>query len=380
MIGKPNKDGWREVFVYSPAHKRKLYVGRRKNLRGPDGALELERQKIAEFTGKPTAPLAWTCADYAERWLERHHGQGTRRPVPSTRQQNASVLGQLKNDTLRSGSFLATFGGREMSAITREQALDWAREHSTQAKVVSAMFNDAVDDGRATTNPFGNRRLPTKRGRRDIEPLTESEILKLADLARDAWNEYGLIVAGWVVFLAWTGCRPGEASSRTWDDVDLENGLLTVPRIKGDKQTDMVVLPPAAVAALRAMPAQCAANDRDAGLLFLTAQGKPYTIGSFGYYWKPVRAAFVASLEPDRKKRLLAVKGALDVYALRHYCASIMADRGANEFEISAQLGNSPEVCRDIYVHVHRDRVNERNAEFLRDNVRSLDERRRTGA
>lgn len=379
MIRK-RKSGY-EVHVYSPTHKKKLYCGMRKNLRGPGGAQELEREKIAEFRGTPPV-TAMTCEQYAQRWFAKKHGPGTRRPSPTTEQVNRGALGLRKKGQVRPGSFIALFGGRPLDAITREEALDWAKDHPAGAKVVAAMFADAIDDDRCKENPFGNRRLPQKRGRRDIEPLTEAEIDRLADLALTAWQTYGRVVAAWIMFLAWTGCRPGEAAAARWGDLDVEHGLLTVPRIKGERQTDQVVLPGAAVQALGRMTAPVAQAPADADRLFLTAHGKPYTVGSYAYYFTPVRAAFVAQLDPARRKALQACKGALDVYALRHFTGSYMADAGANEHEISAQLGNSPEVCRRHYIHVYRDRVNERNAGFLssRSNVVELGKRRKESA
>jgi integrase len=373
-----------EVWAYDPAIKRKRYIGTRKQLRGSGGAAELERDTVREYrSGKP-AVAAMTCAQYAERWLDARHGRGTRRPATATWQVNRSALGLRKpGQPLRPGSFLAAFGDRTLDGgVSREEALDFSRGKQGQAKVIAAMYSDAVDDARATENPFANRRLPNRRGRRDIEPLTELEVTRLAELAVAAWEgSYGRVVAGWITFLAWTGCRPGEAAGVRWGDLDVERGLLTVPRIKGDKQTDEIVLPGAAVQALERMPEQRAAAPANRDRLFLTAYGKPYTIGSYSYYWRPVRAAFVAQLDPDRRGELQAARGALDVYALRHFTGSYMAARGANEFQIAAQLGNSPEVCRRTYIHTYREEVNERNRGFLAQTVADLDAaRRREGA
>jgi integrase len=231
-----------------------------------------------------------------------------------------------------------------------------------------------VDAGLAAANPFGNRRQSASRGRKDIAPLTEPEVATLGRLALDAHGLYGQVVAGWIVFLAWTGCRPGEAFSRSWGDLNVTEGRLTVPRIKGDRRTSHVVLPQPAVDALLAMPAP------HHGLLFRTAYGRPYNKGNASYYWRPVRAAFVAQLDEQRKRELLAVKGALDIYALRHFCGSMMADRGLTEFDIGHQLGNSPEVCRETYIHTHVDRANERIQMALDTKVSDLEARRRRRA
>lgn len=360
-IKKPRKPGGsREVWVYDPALGRKVYVGSRKALRGPGGAMELEREKQAELAAgpRPAAAAAMTCGEYADRWLAAKHGPGTRRPSPTTLQVNRGLLKRFRDD----------FAGRPLrGGVDRVEALDWARRHPTNAKAVSAMFNDALDDMLTDANPFGNRRLPESRGRKDIVPLTEQEIETLAALAHTTWRRaHGPTVAAWITFLAWTGARPKEAFALTWDALDLVEGRMTVRRVKGKQQTQTVVLPPAAVAALEQMPGQ------RAGLLFRTPRGASYDKGGWGYYWRPVRAAFVAQLDPARRTELLAVDGALDVYALRHFCGSLMADRGLSEFDIAHQLGNSPEVCRETYIHVHADRANDRVALALASNVADL--------
>lgn len=363
-IKKPRKpNGPREVWVYDPRVGKKVYVGSRVKLRGAGGAEELEREKQAEFSGRPVVSSEMTCDEYAVRWLAVKHGPGTRRPAATTLQVNTGLLKQFREQ----------FGARQLrGGITRVEALDWARERRTDAKAVSAMFNDALDDMLTDANPFGNRRLPESRGRKDIAPLTEAEIATLGDLAHTVWGAYGAVVAGWITFIAWTGARPSETFSVAWDDVDAAGNRVTVQRVKGDKNTETIVLPPAAVDAIAEMPG------RRAGLLFKTTRGAGYNDkGAWGYYWRPVRAAFVAQLEPARRAELQRAKGALDPYALRHFCGSLMADRGLSEFDIAHQLGNSPEVCRETYVHVHRDRANDRVALALASNVAGLDAARR---
>jgi hypothetical protein len=55
-----------------------------------------------------------------------------------------------------------------------------------------------------------------------------------------------------------------------------------------------------------------------------------------------------------------------------------MADRGLSAKEISHQLGNSEEVCRETYIHAYRDRSIDRIREALdAGRVNDLDEARR---
>jgi integrase len=76
--------------------------------------------------------------------------------------------------------------------------------------------------------------------------------------------------------------------------------------------------------------------------------------------WDPIRKAFERTLSTERRAELLDGRPDLDFYELRHFCGSMMADRGLSEHDIAHQLGNSVEVCRETYIHAYRDRTNER--------------------
>jgi integrase len=311
--------------------------------------MELEREKKEEFAkhpkGRAPAPEAMTIRRYAEdRWLELKHGPHTRRPSPTTYELNASLL----------KPFLETYGDRELGAISRVEALDWSRKHPHNAKVISALFNDAVDDQLVVGNPFAKRRQAQSRGRRDINPLTEDEVERLAAIAGSEFGVYGKVCAGWILFLAWVGCRPGEAFKATWEDLDFERGEVTITRVKPPHNTDTVVFPERAQQAVLAMPVQ------RHGRLFSTSRGRQLHPGNYRYFWDPVREDFMAGLSPRRRAEIVGDRPNFDLYELRHLCASVMADRGLNEFDIAHQLGNSPQVCRETYIHAYRDRTNDR--------------------
>jgi integrase len=334
------RNAW-EVYAYDPAIRRKRYVGRRKLKRDAETLFAAKRE---EFRAGG-APHSYTLAQYADRWLEYKHGENTKRPAPTTHQVNR---GNLKR-------FLAEYGDRRLiGGIKRHEALDWSLRHGIAAKTVSAMYNDAIDDGLAVENPFRNRRQAQGRGRQDIEPITEAEVSKLGEIALEHWGDYGRICKAWIFFSAWVGSRPSETFAVRWEDLDFKRGEATIRRVKGRKQTDVVVFPVAAQQAILDMPRKAQ------GLVFTTVGGKPINKGASRYYWDPVRKTFAAQLDERRRDALLHGRPDLDLYELRHFCGSVMADRGLSEFDISAQLGNTPDVCRKHYIHVYRDRVNDR--------------------
>ncbi|HEU4975707.1 MAG TPA: site-specific integrase [Baekduia sp.] len=359
------------MYVYDPAIKAKRYVGSREKLRD---ARELEREKAAEFAAlagrKATGDE--TMADYAAEWLEHHHGPGTRRPRPTTRGVNEANL----------RPFLSDFGARRLDGgITRTEALRWARQHQHNAKTVSAMLNDAVDEERCAGNPFANRRQPEGRERKFIHPLTEEEVDRLATIGLRTWGEdgYGRVVRAWILFGAWVGCRPGETFSVERQHLDFAAGEVRIRRVKkrgGSYPTDTVVLPRAAIAALRAIELP------KAGPIFTTVTGAAIVKGALRYYWDPIRTAFRQTASDGRWEELLdgSEDGkSLDYYCLRHFCASQIVARGGNEYDVSAQLGNSPQVARETYIHSYVLEANERNRRFLDGgaDVVELDARRR---
>jgi integrase len=356
------KSGW-QVYIYDPALKRKRYVG----VRAKHGdAKDLEREALRQAKGSPAGETL-TIREYAAQWLDDHHGEGTRRPSATTRQVNELNLRR----------FLEDHGDKPLDAITRREALRWAKANRHRAKTVSAMFNDAVDDEEAKANPFANRRAKQSDERRHIAPLTEDEVDRLAQIALDRWGAdgYGQVARAWVLFGAWVGTRPGETFGVRWQDLDLRDGLVTVQRIKGRRQTDTIVLPSPVADAIQTMP-------RYGDLVFPTVQGKRVEKGALRYYWDPVRSAFRLTVTRDRWQALCEGQQDLDFYVLRHFCASLIVERGGNEYDVAAQLGNTPEVCRRTYIHSYEDRQRDRLRGLLErpEPVVDISERRRRGA
>ena len=108
------------------------------------------------------------------------------RRAASTQQTYRYAVAQITNE----------LGARKLSEITRPDARrlasTWPRGTT---RVARTMWADAVRDGVCEANPFTNLRLETPKGRKDIDALTESEILELADLASELSGDYGTRLA-----------------------------------------------------------------------------------------------------------------------------------------------------------------------------------------
>jgi len=343
------------VYVYRPSVGRKVYVGRRALEREARALFREKTDLFAGEVGKRTEQTV-TVGEYAAEWLEHHHGPGTKRPGVETYKINRGNIARLVEE----------FGEREMDGgISRREALSWSRRHLRHAKSVSAMFNDAVDEEIAKANPFANRKQEQPRERKDIHPLTEAEVERLAEIALNQWGAdgYGLTARAWVLFAAWVGCRPGETFSVSLRDMNFSDGSVTIRRVKKRGKvypTDKVAFPQAARDAITAMPV----IPRE-GPVFRTVTDLRMHKSTFGSYWHPIRDIFRATISADRWDELTEGTKSLDFYALRHHVASIMADRGADARDIAAQLGNSVQVCEATYIHGFRDRQLERNRKVL---------------
>ncbi|WP_432047099.1 site-specific integrase [Streptomyces asiaticus] len=194
--------------------------------------------------------------------------------------------------------------------------------------------------------------------KREIEPLTVEEGRRLLAAARGnrLWAAYELAVR--------IGLRRGEVLGLRWKDVDLADGTVTIrqtlQRVGGElliaapktqRSARRVALPTECVTALRARRAQqqgdrLAAGDKwkDNGsdLVFTTKHGTP--------------------IEPRNLNRaftLLCEKAGVRLvrfHDLRHTCASLLHEQGADARMIMEVLGHSSiRVTMDIYTFVRLD-------------------------
>ncbi|KAK1180889.1 site-specific integrase [Streptomyces sp. NBS 14/10] len=193
--------------------------------------------------------------------------------------------------------------------------------------------------------------------KREIEPLTAQEGRRLLAAARGdrLWAVYELAVR--------IGLRRGEVLGLRWQDVDLYDGVLTVRQTlqrvggklvasspKTERSARRVALPDECVTALRARKAQQRADKIAAeewkgdanDLVFTTRRGTPI---------EPRNLNRAFSLMCDRAK-IRRVR----FHDLRHTCASLLHEQGADARTIMEVLGHSSiRVTMDIYTFVRID-------------------------
>lgn len=111
---------------------------------------------------------------------------------------------------------------------------DWTI--SSIVAIVQRPFNWAVSQGLVEKNPFKGVRKTQGEPRR---PITEDEFRALLRASAGKWRRMkptpGARFRQVLLFLRYTGCRPGEAAKLRWADIDLDNAVIVLRKHKTAK-------------------------------------------------------------------------------------------------------------------------------------------------
>ena len=268
------------------------------------------------------------------------------REAPSTQRSYRYAVEQIET----------TLGSRKISEITRPEARrianGWPR---ATARIARTMWADAVRDGICDLNPWTNLRLETPKGRKDIDALTEQQIAELADLAAALSGDYATEARAIILTLAYTGMRPGELCALHRADVDLHGLEVVVQRSldgtgreKAPKNglARRIILPATAAEAIALVPESIGSP-----YLFHTVRGRRLTKGTLAYFWRNIRAGWVACGGRP-----------IDLYELRHACATMLVERGLNVGDVAFQLGHQDggRLVMTLYGHPGEDAIRDR--------------------
>jgi len=238
--------------------------------------------------------------------------EGPDAPTHKTRRRYRTALAPLR----------AEFSRRYADQIGRQEARVWGSAQPVSVTdTARSMFNWAMSEDLATRNPFANLRRRRPRGRRDIEVLTEEELVAMANTAVSVWGAYGTVIRALILLAAYSGMRAAELWGLRWRDIDMRAGVIYVrwqletpgeerrkQRIKElrtrkdpfeivpgglltrpkNQQPRTIVLVPEAEEALADL-----ARHIDSDFVFLTIRGKLFSKSKYSHYWSPVRAGFV---------------------------------------------------------------------------------------
>lgn len=266
----------------------------------------------------------------ADAWVkEWTTSPGYQRASRQTNEHNAERVSKFGKD----------FEGVILSAITREQATQWADENVGRVDAVRSMLNDAVRAQKLTANPFAGLRRSAIR-RQSVLRLELSDIYAMQAEAKSMYPDWP-VMHGLVTCAAFSGMLIGELCALRWDDINWEEGTISVRaqwnfKTKEEKPPRggprVIALAHEVADALREIP-----HEGEDNLVFYGRRDKRrYQTVSHTYYWSQFREAWWNALPARRQHE---IPRDMDWTALRDFLGFHMAGNGATAEDIGLQLG-----------------------------------------
>ena len=235
----------------------------------------------------------------------------------------------------------AEFEGATGLADLRRNSLAKYRDHlrakGNSPKTILHKVSHAVRVLRWALESEHIEHLPTiprldrvRRRAKDIPLQTLKTILEDLDTARTQ-RVYRILR-----FMLATGCRPKEARTARWEDIDLKRRAWRIRRTKTDFDRTIPLLDDAI-----AVLAEAKRADQPLGIVFRNRDGKPFT-----------RTGLTS----------VAYRHGFSVYQLRHTVAQYMADTGVDTHIIASMLGHRSLTTTQHYIHVSQKRLREASA------------------
>jgi integrase len=322
-----------------------------------DAALKLGQVDVFTPAAPPTHVL--TLAEYAETWLPT---LGTR--VRASTAEDYAIrlrvrilpflgpvpLTEITRERVR--GFLRELAARGNQRVTEGQPLARATLKGT-LHVLSALLGRAVEEGLLPSNPAARlaREIaaPTASEVDEVEVFTPEELsalLAVADRDYPVWHPF-------ILCLARSGVRLGEATGLEWRDVDSERrvliirrterrGRVSVPKSGKARRVDMSRQLVRALVSLKSLQeAEAVLAGRGAPTrVFLMPDGAPVHDDTFrNHVWTPIlRRAGLRYRKP---------------HTLRHTYASLLIEAGESLKYVQEQLGHhSPAFTLGVYGHL----------------------------
>lgn len=309
-------------------------------------------------------PKAITMREWIDRYLDKEAGilagvtDGTRKSYRvAAKAYFLPRLGEIPVSQIDVDDVARWIAWMELQPSTRRKGETLsAKTVKNHHATLSAILSAAASRGLRTGNPARGAKMTRTRKKR-MTILTQSEFAVLLEFVRPEHRPF-------IMFLAGTGMRWGEATALTWGDIDRDahpkHALVHID--KAWQKTEggpMVLGPPKSEAGERtisvphSLVAEIGTPRRGDALVFPNGAGKPLWSGSF---WPRVWQPAVAAANDDERCKaggLTPIGKKPTIHDLRHCHASWLIHAGRPLPYIQARLGHEKITTTvDTYGHL----------------------------
>jgi integrase/recombinase XerD len=198
---------------------------------------------------------------------------------------------------------------------------------------IKRAFNWSCEMELIHRNPFTKMRSRGRPQRR--RPMTDDEFQTLLRGADPTFRRF-------LIFLKFTGCRPGEAAGMCWSDVHFEEGAVVLKEHKTARKTGrprIIPLVPTVIRLLLWMRShrENSSNACEQDHVFTNRRGNAFSRG-----W--------LSLKMQRLRRRLGLPAGVTLYGLRHRYGLMGIKNGVNLKLLSLCMGHARTQMTEHYV------------------------------
>lgn len=356
LTGKPVRVSRRLDEHGQPFQTKKDAVDEARRLK-----LKYEEEELEDILRITSKGEERSFKEIADEWLERRYRESVKE---STYLNTSNVFFKLH--------ILPAIGDYIIDRIDKivlETVIsEWSEylikhRYNLVVNYTKRVFVYALKEGYIKRNPFDLVHVPAIKEERaaDSKFYTRDEVVEFLDSCKD-YGRYGYYWHTFFHFLIFTGVRSGEARALTWNDVDLNRGLVGISktlsvRLNEDtNKTEMylsdstknnedrtITLDRITVSLLKELKGK-KENDE---LVFPALRGGG---------WMHSQSASNAMRNITRNNNLNQIK----MHELRHTHCSLLFDAGVNIKEVQKRLGHKDvKITLNIYTHVTKDRQDE---------------------
>jgi integrase len=212
-------------------------------------------------------------------------------------------------------------------------ASDWTISHVVA--VVKRPFDWAAQQGLIPANPFKHVNHRPGAPRR---PITDAEFQAML---RGAPGRRGRPFRQALIFLRFTGCRPGEMASLKWSDIDLDGGAIVLAEHKTARKVRKPRVVPLVPVVVKLLIHRRRHSRGE--FVFLNDRGNPWH-----------RSAL--SLRIQRCRRRQGIPADATLYGVRHRFGTAAIVRGVDIKTLAHLMGHSSTRMTEHYLHLAGER------------------------